>query len=419
MSNLQSGLKRRGSPSDTLCAMHRHRIDTLFAAPPLPGDVGERARMACAVLERAGFHAVVALHVRDSERSPIPCGSGGAADGIADVARGVATRFARDAQPLLVLDVPTSHGRGGTLRVAAVSLGRVVGGQAVLVMADPRLTQREAQALAAWTTHPSSPVQLAPCGALARDLAAEFDADVITLSIFARSGLTQQMFVRSGGLVRSWRSPADTVWGEAARHGSAYALGDLHLHPGMELYAAMGMRQAAIVGLGSPDGLGIGALGVSSAGHLGQDIPHVLLERAPAIGRDVMSMLADDPTPLARPETDDAMQSVDVRAFAISVGCRRLALYQRDGQTLRLIAACAEDGSRLLAPPDPREPELVRQAALSGQAAETGDAVAIAVGEKTVLYAQDPHARPGEQLRRALGELRQPPDSQGGRSAAA
>lgn len=78
---------------------------------------------------------------------------------------------------------------------------------------------------------------------------------------------------------------------------------------------------------------------------------------------------------------------------------------------MRLVSAHAEDGSRLMSPPDPGEEELVHYAAKRGMSISGRHAAAILVGDDTVLYACDPRREPLERLRRALEELRGPMDN--------
>jgi hypothetical protein len=387
--------------------MHsRRRTDHLPLPKQLPFDPLERARVACTEVTELGFGAALALHVPDDGSQGVVCGGAGRIEPLVDIARGLARRTAREGRALHLLD---TEGRGGRnhWRHAAIPVGRTQSGTIVLVASDSRLTRREGQALAAWAAPTSAPglqVHGGPAGALAHDIAVEFVADVVVLALFAPSGLILNLHVRSGALLHSARIPTDTVWGEVARHGAAFTLGDLSMHPGTELLGSVGMRNAGLVGLENGHGIAIGALGVASVDDLHLDVAHHLLARSPDVGPRLMSLLSSTVVPVA---AEDG--TVDLRVLAARVGCRRFAMYERAGGQLRLIAAHAEDGSRLVSPPDAQEEQLVTWAAQKGVGVVSDDAAAVLIGDHTVLYAQDPERRALDCLRMALQDVRRNP----------
>lgn len=207
----------------------RRRTDQLPDARTLPADPIARARSACDALVAAGFESALALDVPETGAVALPCATAGHGERLLDVARGMASHAAQDGRPLVMVDAPRMY-RGGHFRHAAMPLGTVRDGQIVLVVADSRLSQRESEAIAMWAA-PRAVAGMSvlggPCTSLVHGLAAEFDADAILLSLFAASGMRMHMHARSGGIVRSWRAPLDTVWAEAARHGAAFVLGEV------------------------------------------------------------------------------------------------------------------------------------------------------------------------------------------------
>ncbi|MCW2956177.1 MAG: hypothetical protein JWO69_1046 [Thermoleophilia bacterium] len=384
----------------------RRRTDQLPDPQQLPSDPIARARVVCEYVRATGFGAAVALQVPDNGGQGVVCASAGAVDSLLDVARGVARQVASSGRPLEQLDTSERLGLR-RWRHAGIQLGAVRGGTIVLVVSDTSLTKREGQALAAWAAPAAAGianVRGGPCADLARGLSSEFAADAVIFALFAQSGMLLNLHVRSGGLLRSWRIPADTVWGEVARHGAAFTLGDLPMHPGAELLASLGMRTAGLVGLENGNGLAIGAVGVASFGDLDIDVAHHLLARSPRLGREIMTRLSTTPVPVP---ADDG--TIDLQVLAARVGCRRFAMYERDGSKLRIASAHAKDGSRLVSAPDPGEQELVRWAVEQGVGVVNADAAAVLIGDHTVLYAQDPNRNALEHLRLALQDIRRNP----------
>lgn len=383
----------------------RRRTDRLPAPEELPADPIARARSACDALVRCGFESALALQVVDPADPAMLCAAAGRVDVVLDAARGIAERAAVTGRALQMIDADDVR-RNLRWRFGAVPCGDVRDGEIVVVVADPSLTQREAQVVATWLATPAArrTVIANPCAALARSLAAEFSVDIVVFSLFAQAGMLMNMHVRSGAVLRTWRCPVDTVWGEAARHGAAFVLGDLQMHPGAESLAALGIRSAAVVGFENGSGIAVGAIGIGSRDELDIDIAQRLLERVPVLGPQLMHLRAATDVP--RP---DPAGAVDLRGFAARVGCRRFALYSKQGNVVALVSAHAGDGSLLVSPPDPYEQQLVVWAAEKGIAVASDDAAAVMIGEDTVLYAQDPHKKPMERLRLALQDLRNDP----------
>ncbi|MCW2960111.1 MAG: hypothetical protein JWM90_498 [Thermoleophilia bacterium] len=384
----------------------RRRTDQLPDPQQLPADPISRARVACDYVRALGFGSAVALQVPHNGGQGVVCASSGGAEALVDIGRGLARRVATSGRPVELLDTSERMGLR-KWRHAGIHLGHVRGGSIVLIVSDTSLTRREGQALAAWAAPDMADgahVRGGPCVDLARGLSREFGADAVVFALFAQSGMHLSLHLRSGGLLRAWRVPGDTVWGEVARHGAAFTLGDLPMHPGVELLASLGMRTAGLVGLENGNGLAIGALGVASFGNLDLDVAHHLLARSPDLGREIMTRLSETPVPV--PDEDG---TVDLQALSRRVGCRRFAMYEIRGDKLRLVAAHARDGSRLASAPDANEEELVCWAVDKGVGVVNEDAAAVLIGDHTVLYAQDPSKRALERLRLALQDVRRNP----------
>lgn len=384
----------------------RRRTDQLPLPALLPAEPLGRARAACELAAVVGFDATIALHVPDDGSQGVLCGASGRVEPLLDIARGVARRAAAEGRALHLVDAD-DRGRQVGWRHAAIPIGRTPSGTLVLVASDRNLSRREGQALAAWaapTDVRGLRVDGGPCAELARELATTFHADVVAFALFAASGMLLQVHVRSGALLHSHRVPADTVWGEVARHGAAFTLGDLSMHPGTQLLGSLGMHTAGLVGLENGNGLPIGALGIAAAEHLDVDVAHQLLACAPELGPELMRRMSSTSVPVP-----DADGTVDLQVLAARVGCRRFAMYERVGVELRLVAAHAEDGSRLMAPADPVEAHLVELAARRGVGVVNEDAAAVMIGSHTVLYAQDPDKRALDCLRLALQDVRRNP----------
>ena len=391
-----------------LAAMHRRRrrTDLLPLPGTLPADPAGRARAACELAAAAGFDATLAIHVPDDGSQGVLCGASGRVEPLLDVARGVARNVAHEGRALQLVDADGPV-RGIGLRHAAIPMGRLDKGTVVLVVSDGRLTRREGQALAAWAAPQASTgmrVRGGACAGIARRIAREHDADVTVVALFAASGIRLDLHVRSGALLHSCRVPSDTVWGEVARHGAAFTLGDLSLHPGTGVLGSLGMRNAALVGLENGSGIPIGALGIASADDLHIDVAHHLLADAPALGPEIMARMSSTSVPV--PSSDG---TVDLRVLAARVGCRRFAMYERIGTELHLVAAHREDGTPVADPADEYETQLVGWAAQKGVGVVSDDAAAVLIGNHTVLYAHDPEKRALDCLRLALQDVRRNP----------
>lgn len=398
--------------------LNRRRTDSLPPPGDLPAEPLARARAACDALVGCGMESALALQVVDRMTQGMLCAAAGRIDHVADVARGLAEEAALTGRALHMVDADDTR-MNLRWRFGAVPCGAVRDGQVVLVVADPSLTQREAQAIATWIAPADDAsitvgggglgqrIEVATSGDLARSLAREFHADAVVFALFTQAGMLLNMHVRSGAVLRSWRAPVDTVWGEAARHNAAFVLGDLHMHPGAESLSSLGMRSAAVVGIENGNGIAIGAVGIAARHELDIDVAQRLLDRAPVIGPQLMEFKSRTVVPSA-----DADGAVNLRAFAARVGCRRFALYSKAGVAVTLLSAHAQDGSVLVSPPDPYEEQLVCWAAEKGIAVASDEAAAVMVGDDTVLYAQDSKKRPMECLRLALQDLRDNPYGQ-------
>ena len=387
-------------------AHRRRRTDKLPTEDLLPADPLGRVRAACDALQSVGIESALGLQLPTDGGQGVLCAAAGRTEHSLDVARGLARHAVGSGRSLAVLDSTERIGLR-RWRHAAIPIGAVRDGTIVLVVSDPRLTRREAQAIATWAAAAdtgSLHVEGGPCAELTRGIAREFGADTVVLALFAPAGMHVQLHLRSGALLHSWRIPSDTVWGEVARHGAAFTLGDLELHAGVELLASVGMRSAGMVGLENGHGIAIGALGIASAGELDVDVSHHLLARAPLLGPEIMERLSSTTVPV--PEQDG---SVDVAQLAARVGCRRFAMYEIEGDGVRLVAAHAPDGSTFEGPADEYETDLVVHAIEERTGVLGPHAAAVMIGDHTVLYAQDPERRALECLRRALQDVRRNP----------
>ncbi len=384
----------------------RRRTDRLPLPSQLPADAVERARAACEHVVAAGFAASCAVVVPDDGGQGLVSGAAGRVEHLVDIARGSARSVARDGRALRMVDVDSPRARSRE-RHAAMPVGRCGSATVVLVVSDPRLSRREAQACAAWIAPAragTATTQGGACGDLVRRVARRHHADVVVLALFAASGMRVNVHVRNGALLHSARVPTDTVWGEVARHGAAFTLGDLSLHPGTGMLGALGMSAAALVGLENGAGIAIGALGIASADELDVDAAHHLLADAPRLGPAIMEQLSSTAVPV--PAEDG---TVDLGVLAARVGCRRFAAYELLGTELRLVAAHARDGAAIDARPDELETQLVTWAVQKGVGVVGDDAAAVLIGNHTVLYAQDPAKRALDCLRLALHDIRRNP----------
>jgi hypothetical protein len=382
---------------DRIMQPRRRRTDHLPAAAALPTVPVDRARAACDAVAGAGFTAAVAIQVPGDGSDPVVWCSTGRAEPVLDAAKHAAVVASAQGR---VLHMPDAR---SDTRIAVVDAGDMGDGQLLVVTSDAMLSRREGEALACWLSPGDGDVSRLPgasaASPIAQALAAEFDADAVVFSLFGAAGMLMNLHVRSGGVLRSWRLPEDTIWGEAGRHSAAFMLGDLHVHAGAEAFASLGLTSAAVVGLENGNGVAAGSVGLAAKEPLALDCARQLLDRAGILGPELMQARTRAAIPI--PSADG---SVELRGFARRVGCRRFALYAREGNLLRLMAAHSHDGSTLVAPPDPYEEQLVCWAAEKGIAIVSDDAAAVLVGE-TVLYAQDPSKRPMERLRLALQDL--------------
>jgi hypothetical protein len=348
----------------------------------------------------------VLLHVADDGAAVVPLASAGIVHPLEAVAAGMARRISRDGRPLIVVDSEERRS-GRRWRHAACPLAHGEGGTYVLALCDTTLPRREAQAIATWAA-PRDPGAMRVYGGrsthLAHSLARRLDVDVVAFGIFAASGMHLRLHTRSGALLQIARVPNETVWGEAARHGAAFTLGDLPVHDGAAALAALGMSTAALVGLDNGGGVPLGALGVASSGRIAPDMAHELLGIGPGVGPEIMRALATTEVPVP-----DADGTINLDVLAARVGCERFAMYDFSGGEVRFVAAHARDGSLQRVAPDERERALVRQAVEHGIGAFGPQAAAVLVGGHTVLYAHDPGKRVLECLRRALDDIRRNP----------
>ncbi len=384
----------------------RRRTDRLPSPALLPTDPLDRARAACDHACAAGFDSAGVLVVPDDGGQAMLAGGCGRVDHIVDIMRGSARSAARDGVAVRMVDADSPRALDRS-RHAAVPVGRSGSATVVLVVVDANLTRREGQALGAWAAPVDARglrVRGGPCATVARRIAREHDADIVTIALFATSGMRLDVHVRSGALLHGCRVPTDTVWGEVARHGAAFTLGDLSLHPGTRILGGLGMSSAGIVGLENGNGLAIGALGIASVEDLDVQIAHELLAIAPELGPELMARMSSTVVPV--PDQDG---TVDLAVLAARVGCHRFVMYERIGAELHMVAAHGRDGSRVEHAPDQLEEQLVAWASQKGVGVVSDDAAAVLIGNHTVLYAQDPDKRALDCLRLALQDVRRNP----------
>lgn len=396
-------------------SFHRRRTDALPELAASPIDPLDRARACCdALVERGKFQTAVALLVTDDPfAAPLMVGGSGRVDLVADMSRALADRVAREQRALIVVE-PDGRRDDGVLslrpleRHAAIALGKHRDGMIVLVVSDPALARREAESIAIWA---ADGVELkgygGVCGPLAFDVAASYDVDVVTTAVFVEAAMLVTMHARSGALLRAWRVPPDTVWGEAARHCAAFVLGDLHRHPGATALSAVGMQHAAIVGLENGSGVALGAVGVAGREPLSMDVADRLIMDAPQLSAELVRVRT---SPLAGVSSNDP--SIELTALAARVHCERFAVYARTGAGLVLVSAHRADGSFTDPEPDLLEEQLICWAADQGGAVAIDHAAAVMVGGDTILYARDALLQPMTQLRNALISLRDDSDEQ-------
>jgi hypothetical protein len=367
------------------------------------------------LVDRVGMQSAVALLLTDEEfAAPMMIAGAGRVDLVADMARALADRVEREHRALIVVEPDGSAGDPTISmlrpleRHAAMLIGTHRDGNIVLVVSDPNLSRREAEAIAVWS---AGAQEAAPfggvCGQLAHDIAQEFDAEVVATAVFVNSSILVTLHARSGALIRAWRVPPDTVWGEAARHGAAFVLGDLHRHPGAEALESLGMTSAAVLGLDNGSGVAIGAVGIASRSDLPMEAADRLINMSPTIASRLLKSRA---APLDAVRGDES--SVELTALAASVGCDRFCVYSRTAPgELTLISAHYADGRLQDPDPDLLEEQLIGWAVEQGGAVSIDTAAAVLIGEETVLYARDEKRNPMTRLRNALIALRDEPDS--------
>lgn len=392
--------------------MHlRRRIDHLPDRGPLDAAAcsDERALRLPSQLVGAGFASASLLHVdpvsgdaqivehcRAHEHGPA---RGAALE--------LAVRAARRGSQLAVLDTRERRTMLHWHHAATCVGAQPDGTAAVLVVSDPQLARRDGEAIALWAAPPKpigSTLDREPCADLTHALARDLDADAVIVALFARAGMLLTLHTRAGVPVRSWRAPIDTVWGEVARHGAAFTLGDLPLHPGAEALGAVGMRAAAMVGIENGNGIAVGAVGVAHRRNLDIDVAHELLARSPDLGPQLMQRMSSTRVPTA---SEDG--SIDLAVLAARVGCARFAVYRLGEGGLRISSVHAQDGARVTGPSDGGEETTVRSAYEQGVFIADRSAAAIRVGGSLVLYASDPQRDVIERLRLALGDVRRNP----------
>lgn len=390
---------------------NRRRTDRLGPDIELPAEPIDRARMVCDVLvERVGLQSAVALLVTDEELAPpMMLAGAGRVDLVADMSRALADRVEHEHRALIVVepdaavDDPAVHFMRPLERHAAMLIGVHRDGNVVLVVSDSTLSRREAEAIAVWAAGAQEAASFGGvCGQLAHDIAQEFDAEVVATAVFVHSSILVTLHARSGALIRAWRVPPDTVWGEAARHGAAFVLGDLRRHPGAEALESMGMQSAAVLGLENGSGIALGAVGIASRTDLPMEVADRLINMSPEIAS---RLLKSRTAPLGAVRGDES--SVELSALAASVGCERFSVYTRAGQgALSLISAHHADGRLQDPDPDLLEEQLICWAAEQGGAVSIDSAAAVLIGNDTVLYARDAQKSPMTSLRNALIALR-------------
>ena len=385
--------------------LRRRRTDSL-ASLALPEEPHERADAACQQLEACGFDVAFAVQLSAGRRAPSIRAGFGHFEPLIEVGKDLADRAAHSERAMesVTCNDPRT---GERWQLTAIACGWVRKRPVVVVVADRRLARRESEAIAAWMAAPQCATDTPPggaCGPLAKLLVQSNRADVAVLALFTQSGMLLNMHARNGGLLRAWRVPGDTIWGEAARHGAAFVIGDLPMHPGAESLASLGMQTAAVVGLENGSGVAVGSVGLGAFDQLDTDIAHRLLEQAPLLGPKIMQLRSRTPVP-----APDQHGAVELNGFAARVGCRRFAMYSRTGNVLRLVSAHGNDGRVVSTPPDPYEEQLVCWAAEKGVAVASDTAAAVVVGDDTVLYAHDPTKQAIDCLRLALQDLRHNP----------
>lgn len=385
----------------------RRRSDQLPSARDLSGEPVERALDCCRCVMAAGYSSGVAMVVDCESETVAMLSSNKLSDVEAKPLRDAAFTLLRRGGAFCFNDAPIHNNL--TVKHAAFPIARMGSKAIVLVVSDPQLTKRDAQALAVWSAWESSRqaktnAHEEGCAVLAQRLAQNLEVDVVAIALFATSGMRLMLHLRSGASVHNCRVPTDTVWGEAARHGAAFMLGDLSTHAGTEVLGRLGMQQVSLVGIENGSGLAIGALGVASDQALDPDIAHDMLALAPSLGPEVMSIMSSTRVPVP-----DADGTVDLGVLAARVGCYRFAMYERVGVSMQLACAYDREGARLDHAPDEAERELVRRAAQQGAGVVGDRFAAVLIGSHTVLYAEDPSKKALDCLRLALQDVRRNP----------
>ncbi len=384
-------------------------IGASLALHDLPGDDPlERARQAGRVLVMAGCRASCVVQLADGAPDPLVRGGAGDVASLAAVAVPLAEGLVDSGRALRVVDAGSRSPGGARLRFAAVSCGQRAGVATVVVLSGDGLSTHQletvAMLLSAPPGQPEPPVGIQrPCSLLARDLAGEGAADLVSIALFARAGMQLDLHVRSGDLLRRRRVPVGSIWGEAARHGAAYRIGELRQHRGTEHLAALGMEEAVLVSLENDAGVPVGTIGLAARERLPDGLATGLLERTRTLAREVMESHAHTPAQRAHPGA--VSQDIELRVLARSVGCRRFAVYMPQGSELVLLGSFAADGQSLAAPPDPFEQELVRTALERTVSITTEGAAVVLLANGVLLYASDSRRDPMQAIQSALRDL--------------
>lgn len=384
-------------------------------AGPAEHPAGSRAASAADALVRAGARAACAMHITDPQLPAFMGKASGAADGIAEIARPIAERMMQTGRAIRVVEMG-NRALGTHQRFVGIACGsNDDDGAVILVVNDEQLPTYTAEAIAVALSNPTEVDQphladCRACSALTRDIATEFDAGIVGISLFSRAGMRTDLHVRSGELLRRTRLPLESVWGDAARAGAAFNLADLRQHRGMESLGSIGMSHAAVVALENEAGVPVGAVGVAAPHELPDDISLRLLDRSRDYAREVMqaharSRVSSSPARPVLSHSARREQHVELRELAARIGCHRVAIYQGEGEGLGMVGCFAGDGSSLVSPPDAYEEELVRMAAYRGVSVVTEQAAVVLLSNGVLIYASDSERDPMEAIQFALQDL--------------
>ncbi len=397
----------------------RRKTDGLHDTP-LPSAPAERAASVARELqEQMRYLAAAAVEV-EADGSARPMKVFGRIEVISQSVLGAAVEAVDLGHPAAIQTL-VMPGGFGTFKCAVIRCGQQGLSEYVVVICDETLSRRDVDAIASWATGAREGDTVrsgGPCGSVARDVAAKTGADVVTIALFAPSGMLMNLHVRSGSRLRAWRTSTETVWAEAALHKAAFLLGDLELHPGAEHLAALGMQSAAVVALENRKGVPIGSVGIASRAAINQGDVDVLMNVAPEIAEQIVALRTTDRrmsnVGALEPHgerrgvqgVEASSDTIDLALFARLVACRRFSVYVRTGNMMQMVSAFREDGTFVMDQPDPMEHELVRWAAERGLAVANQLAAAVMVGDGTVLYARDDSYQPMQRLRSALLQIR-------------